>query len=263
MSSVYYTGNSGRSTGPHLDFRVFNPKSGNYEDPSKYTSYLTTDGGKAFNFEITSGFGPRNAPTAGASTDHKGIDYATPVGTALTIDGKHLSTWDDEGGGGRMSQYVIQTEDGPRELLLLHGNENNKVTGKGAITDYDIDSLFDTPTHDADGTPKSDNGGPKDKAQEGLTEAVRRVKTAKEAVADLGNDFGSMKSNRLGSALSGAQEAIIAARMDAGESFGYVTEQKPITKNEGTDDTPDPPSTNPTKSRIIERIKKQADAPAK
>ena len=39
--TVYYTGNTGGSTGPHLDFRVYNPATGAYEDPSKYTSFLT------------------------------------------------------------------------------------------------------------------------------------------------------------------------------------------------------------------------------
>lgn len=33
---------------------------------------------------ISSSFGRRNAPTKGASTYHKGIDWATPVGTAVT-----------------------------------------------------------------------------------------------------------------------------------------------------------------------------------
>lgn len=32
---------------------------------------------------LTSSFGRRNAPTAGASTNHKGVDWATPVGTAV------------------------------------------------------------------------------------------------------------------------------------------------------------------------------------
>lgn len=31
----------------------------------------------------TSGYGSRKAPTAGASTNHAGIDYAVPVGTAV------------------------------------------------------------------------------------------------------------------------------------------------------------------------------------
>ena len=32
---------------------------------------------------ITSRFGPRKAPTKGASTYHKGVDYATPTGTTI------------------------------------------------------------------------------------------------------------------------------------------------------------------------------------
>ena len=30
---------------------------------------------------LSSGFGRRNAPTKGASSNHKGIDWATPIGT--------------------------------------------------------------------------------------------------------------------------------------------------------------------------------------
>lgn len=33
--------------------------------------------------KLTSGFGPRSAPTKGASTYHKGIDWATPTGTSV------------------------------------------------------------------------------------------------------------------------------------------------------------------------------------
>ena len=32
---------------------------------------------------LTSGFGPRSRPTKGASTNHKGVDWATPTGTAV------------------------------------------------------------------------------------------------------------------------------------------------------------------------------------
>ena len=126
MSNIFYTGNTGRSTGPHLDYRVYNPSTGKYEDPSAYTKYLTVGENKdAFNFEITSGRGMRTHPTKGGQRMHEGIDYATPVGTQLNVDGKFLSTWNDEGGGGIMSQYAINTDDGVRELLLLHGSDQN------------------------------------------------------------------------------------------------------------------------------------------
>lgn len=83
------------TTGPHLDVRV--KKGGQYIDPSTWRSGLqnlvigeaktplyqqTKDGFKP-SFPITSGFGPRSAPTAGASTYHKGIDFGVPGGTPL------------------------------------------------------------------------------------------------------------------------------------------------------------------------------------
>ena len=56
-------------------------------------------------------------------------------------------------------------------------------------------------------------------------EAVERVQqykanTAEDVVKNFGNDFGSMKSSRLGDALAGAQQNIVQQRMDNGESFG-------------------------------------------
>ena len=83
------------TTGPHLDVRV--KKGGQYIDPSTWRSGLqnlvigeaktplyqqTKDGFKP-SFPVTSGFGPRTAPTAGASTFHKGIDFGVPGGTPL------------------------------------------------------------------------------------------------------------------------------------------------------------------------------------
>ena len=91
--ATFYTGNTGGSTGPHLDFRVYNPSTGGYEDPSKFTSYLSS-GGNAFDFEQTSGFGMRTHPIHGDQRMHNGIDFATPVGTEISIKGGQLlSTW--------------------------------------------------------------------------------------------------------------------------------------------------------------------------
>ena len=74
--STFFTGNTGRSTGPHLDLRVFNPNTNKYEDPSGYVSYLS-QGDKPFNFQVTSGYGMRNHPVTGGRKMHHGIDYAT------------------------------------------------------------------------------------------------------------------------------------------------------------------------------------------
>ena len=52
----------------------------------------------------SSGFGRRNAPTKGASTFHKGIDWATPVGTAVMASNAGVVT---RAGWGRGYGYVI------------------------------------------------------------------------------------------------------------------------------------------------------------
>ncbi len=46
--------------------------------------------------------------------------------------------------------------------------------------------------------------------------------TATDVVRGFGNDFSSMKSDRLANALRGAQESIIQKRMDSGEDFGKI-----------------------------------------
>ena len=161
--STFVTGNTGSSTGPHLDFRVYNPSTGGYEDPSAYTKYLTVGKDRgAFNYQVTSGRGMREHPTKGGQRMHEGIDYGTPTGTSLNVDGNLLSTWNDEGGGGIMSQYAIKTDDGVRELLLLHGSDGNAITGTGAVTDYDIDNL---PSSSIVADQTGERGKAKEKAQ--------------------------------------------------------------------------------------------------
>ena len=181
--ATFYTGNTGGSTGPHLDFRVYNPSTGSYEDPSKFTSYLTTNG-NPFDFQVTSGFQPggRVHPITGKVKPHPGIDYATPSGTAIDIkDGQLLSTWNDEGGGGIMSQYLVQTPDGAREFLMLHGSDKNQLTGTGAVTDYDSDNL-PKPSNDTPTTPQQ--------------EAVERVQNyAKMSKAELDAAYDGMRND--------------------------------------------------------------------
>ena len=55
-----------------------------------------------------------------------------------------------------MSQYLINTDDGERELLLLHGSDQNSITGQGAKTDYDPSNIS---------APTSDRSGAKAKAK--------------------------------------------------------------------------------------------------
>jgi murein DD-endopeptidase MepM/ murein hydrolase activator NlpD/vacuolar-type H+-ATPase subunit H len=63
--------------------------------------------------EITSGFGYRTAPTKGASTDHKGIDIAVPIGTDVkAADGGVIEKagWD----GGKGISVVINHGNGTK-----------------------------------------------------------------------------------------------------------------------------------------------------
>ena len=132
----FITGNTGSSTGEHLDFRVWDVNKGAYTDPSRFTSRMRVgDGLLTDQFSVTSPHGMRTHPTKGGQLMHHGIDYGTPTGTAVTIEGgKFLTTFNDPGGG-ITSQYSITDDDGnPFEILLMHGSADNQVLSDGAIT---------------------------------------------------------------------------------------------------------------------------------
>lgn len=61
-----------------------------------FTDPLGGRGGKP-----TSGYGPRKAPIAGASTMHNGVDYAAKEGTPVqaAAEGKVIAAWNDPKGG--------------------------------------------------------------------------------------------------------------------------------------------------------------------
>ena len=153
--ATFYTGNTGASTGPHLDFRVWDVNKGGYTDPSAFTSYLTV-GGKSLTdqFGVTSPYGMRDHPVSGGRKMHYGIDYGTPEGTAVNVTGgNYLGTFNDKGGG-ITSQYAITDADGnPFEILLMHGNKNNKITMDSANT-----SGKPIIQNNTDSTPKPEGG---------------------------------------------------------------------------------------------------------
>jgi hypothetical protein len=125
------------STGPHLDVRVL--KDGQYINPVTWRTGLQNlkigksrtplyrqEGGKWLTpFQITSGFGPRQAPTAGASTDHKGVDYGIAGGEPLFWEGP--GTFKPGQGYGS-----IMTPEG-YEVRLLH-TKGGKETTLPAVT---------------------------------------------------------------------------------------------------------------------------------
>ena len=131
----FYTGNTGKSTGAHLDFRVYDVEKGGYVDPTSFTNIMSV-GGKSLTdqFGVTSGYGMRDHPVDGGQKMHHGIDYGTPGGTKVDIAGTFLTTFNDAGGG-ITNQYAFTGEDGRKyEALLMHGNDQNTVLSDGAIT---------------------------------------------------------------------------------------------------------------------------------
>jgi hypothetical protein len=139
--ATFYTGNTGRSTGPHLDFRVYSHRTGGYVDPTAFTSYVTSGDGGLDQFTMTSPYGADRG-----SYIHKGIDYATEIGTPITVaGGKYLTTWDDKGGGGITSQYEIDHDGEKYDILLMHGSDQNKILSQSAVTDGVSLSSFTPP----------------------------------------------------------------------------------------------------------------------
>jgi murein DD-endopeptidase MepM/ murein hydrolase activator NlpD len=78
---------------------------------------------------VTSGFGPRTSPTAGASKDHGGIDLADPRGPKFTTGRElygigtpgtklQLTCWQDTGGGGLVA--TLKPESLPYTIEYLH-----------------------------------------------------------------------------------------------------------------------------------------------
>jgi murein DD-endopeptidase MepM/ murein hydrolase activator NlpD len=99
-------GATGTATGPHIHNYVKDLATGQYINPETIKSALTgvqigegrvplvsrlPGGGLGWNpaagLTITSRFERRNAPMAGASTDHKGLDFAGTKGTPIYMQG--------------------------------------------------------------------------------------------------------------------------------------------------------------------------------
>lgn len=121
------------TTGEHLDVRMrplFGKQKGQYINPETNRSVLQNlligpnkiplvqqvGGQWKWNFPITSRFGPRTAPTAGASTFHQGIDVGLSAGTPLTYKG--YGTYRPDSGFG--SLMTTDAQGNPYEIKLLH-----------------------------------------------------------------------------------------------------------------------------------------------
>lgn len=100
-------------------------------------------------YRKTSDFGLRQSPTKGASSNHKGVDYATPKGTHLKspFDGKVVKAASDAKSG---NYIVIENNEGKR-IILAHCDKTLYKTGdnvsKGNVIAHSGNSGTSTGAH--------------------------------------------------------------------------------------------------------------------
>ncbi|EOG1637524.1 phage tail tape measure protein, partial [Acinetobacter baumannii] len=119
-------------TGPHLDVRYGGSMSGQ-KVSNEHLARLQAGGKPLTSYKISSNYGPRKAPTKGASSFHKGIDFSMPEGTPITtnVAVKDIKTWYDSKGGGYVSEVIF--EDGV-SLKLLHQSPKMQSKVKGGAS---------------------------------------------------------------------------------------------------------------------------------
>ena len=199
--ATFYTGNTGRSSGPHLDFRVWSHETGGYVDPAQFRSYVTSGGNGLGQFRQTSPYGEDRG-----SYTHQGIDYATELGTPIEVDGgRYLTTWNDTSGGGITSQYEITHTDGKKyDILLMHGNDQNKILSRSAVTDgislADGPSPTTTPVPPGD-APTSVGPGSNADSDSNRAEATERAKAYKSmSKTELDREYDRLRTEEPGMA---------------------------------------------------------------
>jgi tape measure domain-containing protein len=135
------SGNSGIGTGAHLDVRYGGSRDGQ-KVSKEHLARLQAGGKSLSNYRVSSDYGSRKAPTKGASSFHKGIDFAMPVGTPITtkVAVKDVKTAYDPNGGGYYS--TVTFEDGV-VLKLLHQSPSMQGKVKGGASDGTLKSNQD------------------------------------------------------------------------------------------------------------------------
>ncbi|WP_445346248.1 tape measure protein [Acinetobacter bohemicus] len=127
------SGNSGIGTGAHLDVRYGGSRDGQ-KVSKEHLARLQAGGKSLASYKVSSDYGQRKAPTKGASSFHKGIDFAMPVNTPITtnVAVKDVKTAYDSKGGGYYS--TVTFEDGV-VLKLLHQAPSAMSKIKGGSSD--------------------------------------------------------------------------------------------------------------------------------
>lgn len=121
---VARTGNTGQSTGAHLDLRWGDGRPITKADADKY---FLVNGRAPSSFGVTSPYGPRNL--FGRSF-HSGIDFGTPAGSAITLRGGASFGRDlgNTGAGG----YAIEVMTPEGTMRALHLMAGSALRGTGA-----------------------------------------------------------------------------------------------------------------------------------
>lgn len=150
------------TTGAHLDIRVtpqFGDKKGQRVNPRFARSLLQNlrigeqgqplveqrgDGIWAWNYGVSSEFGPREAPAPGASTYHEGIDVMVPANTQLRYKGAGTYT----PGQGKGTLRTTDAQGNPYDIELLHtvpGTEASVAAIDPAQNPLNIDTTTNQP----------------------------------------------------------------------------------------------------------------------
>ena len=118
------TGNTGQSTGPHLDARWADGRRISAADADRY---LSVNGRNPSSFGVTSGYGPRSL--FGRSF-HKGIDFGTPSGSGISLKGgaSLLRDLGFTGAGG----YAVEIDTPQGRMRLLHLQAGSAARPSGA-----------------------------------------------------------------------------------------------------------------------------------
>ena len=153
-------GQTGTATGPHAHLYVKDLATNQYINPSTIRSplmglrvgegeipaFIKDASGKIVvnpqsGIQVTSGFGGRSAPTAGASTFHQGEDLALPAGTQLKYVGEGSYTpLANQGGFGNLGTFKTgdnKYEIGFGHLASLGGATTSQAPPINAPQNYD------------------------------------------------------------------------------------------------------------------------------
>lgn len=147
------SGNTGRSTGAHVDVRL-----GSGQRPSQeLIDQILVDGTPLSQFQVTSGYGNRIHPVTGQPQFHTGIDFAVAAGRELLFTGPtagETTLREQPGGGGIISETPLPNGD---TLMILHLSPETRnvqlgsglalpradVTLPGEETLVDLQQIFD------------------------------------------------------------------------------------------------------------------------